>query len=375
MAGTQRKMKGTFDLLSYIVGSAGEFTFEETVFNATALAVSLVAVALAVTTSFLGLHPLHTFAIYFLGILTLLLYCLSRFRHASYPILLILLLCIFLSIIWFTGVGSNGFAGLFFIAGVSLSITLLKGMKRYLFVLVNLLFIIVLVGLEWSHPEWVETYGTLNARYIDYLLNVLLLLIGFGFFIKILVDNLRERTEQLEESNEKLKQTALHDELTGIPNRRLLYAQLENTIQLAKRKDHQFTLLYLDLDDFKKVNDELGHAAGDMILQRVAQRVSGCLRKSDVMARMGGDEFAIILPEAKEERDIEIVTRKILQVIESDFSIQGRIVSVGISIGASIFRPDDVDAEELIRQADEAMYLAKRSGKNRCEFYPINMIN
>ncbi|MBN2539049.1 MAG: GGDEF domain-containing protein, partial [Deltaproteobacteria bacterium] len=350
-----------------------KFTFEETVFNVSTLVISLVAIALAVTTSFLGLHPIHIFVIYLFGSISLFLYYLSRFRHTTYPVILILLLCIFLSIIWFTGVGSNGFAGLFFIAGVSLSITLLKGIKRYLFVLINLLSVTVLVGLEFYHPQWVNTYNTLNAKYIDYLLNVLLLLVGFGFYIKILVDNLRERTEQLEESNEKLKQSALYDELTGVPNRRLFYVQLENTIHLAKRNDQKFTLLYLDLDDFKEVNDQLGHAAGDIVLQKVAKKICGCLRKSDVLARMGGDEFAVILPEAKEEKDIEIVTRKILHVMDSDFKIHGRIVSIGVSIGASIFQADTTNAEELIRQADEAMYQAKRSGKNRCEFHPFNV--
>lgn len=365
----QREKKDKFHLLSFIAGSSEKDTFEETVFSVSVFVISLVAVSLAITISFLGLKLIHTLLIYLFGIITCILYFLSRFKHKTCPVILIMLLNIFLSAIWFAGVGSNGFAGLFFIAGVALAITLLKGIKRYVFVLINPLFIIVLVGLEFYHPEWVGTYNTLNEKYIAYLLNVILLLVGFGFYIKILVDNLRERTEQLEESNERLQQSALNDELTGVPNRRLFYVQLKNTMNLAKRNDQKFTLLYLDLDDFKKVNDELGHASGDILLKKAARRMSGCLRKSDILARIGGDEFAVILPEAKEEKDITIVTRKILNAIDSDFKIHGQIVSVGVSIGASIFRDGNANAEELIKQADEAMYLAKKSGKNRCEFH------
>ena len=369
----QREKKNKINLSSFITENSEKYTFEGTVFNVSALIISLVAVSLAITTSFLGLKPIHIFLIYLLGTISFILYYLSRFKHKTYPVILIMLLNIFLSAIWFAGIGSNGFAGLFFLAGVMLSMTLLKGIKRYVFFLLNPIFIIILIGLEFYHPEWVGTYDTLNAKYIDYLLNVIILMVGLGGFIKILVDNLRKRTRQLEESNEKLTQSALHDELTGVPNRRLFYVQLKNTMNLAKRNNQKFTLLYLDLDDFKEVNDELGHAAGDILLKKAAERMSGCLRKSDILARMGGDEFAIILPEAKEEKDITIVTRKILNAIDSDFKIHGRIVSVGVSIGASIFRADNANAEELIRQADEAMYLAKKSGKNRCEFYQSNL--
>ncbi|MCD6486544.1 MAG: diguanylate cyclase [Syntrophobacterales bacterium] len=365
----QREKKDKLNPLSFIVADPEVHTFEEAVFNVSALITSLITFSLAFTTSFLGLAPIHIFLIYLLGIITFILYYLSRFKHKTCPVILIMLLNIFLSAIWFTGVGSNGFAGLFFLAGVILSITLLDGIKRYVLFFLNPMFIIVLVGLEFYHPEWVGTYNTLNAKYVDYLLNVIILLVGFGFFIKILVDNLRKRTRQLEESNKELRQSALHDELTGVPNRRLFYAQLKNTMNLAKRNNQRFAILYLDLDDFKEVNDEMGHAAGDILLEKTAKRMSGCLRKSDILARMGGDEFAVILPEAKEDKDITIVTRKILNEVDSDFKIHGQIVSIGVSIGVSIFREGDVNVEELIRQADEAMYSAKKAGKNRCEFY------
>ena len=365
----QKEKKGKFNLLSFIVRDPKCYSFEETVFNIFAFITSLVAILLAFTLPLAGIELTHIILVYSLGIIIFILYYLSRFKHKTYPIILIILLDIFLSILWFTGVGSNGFAGLFLIAGIMLSVTLLKGIKRKIFFLLSPVIVMVLVGIEYYHPEWVGTYSTLTEKYVDYLLNIILFLAGVGFFIKLLVDSLRERTRQLEEVNKKLEKSALYDELTGVPNRRLFYLQLKNTISLAERNNRKFTLLYLDLDNFKVVNDKLGHSTGDILLKKTTERISDCLRKSDILARMGGDEFTIILPGIEKEKDIMIITRKIINAIDLGFDLNGQIISTGISIGVSIFQVGSTDAEELIRQADEAMYSAKRLGKNRCEFY------
>lgn len=365
----QRKNKKKSNLLSFIVKDPEYYNFEETVFNSFAFITSLVSILFAFALPFAGLKPSHTLLVYILGAISFVLYYLSRFKHKTYSVALIILLDIFLSILWFTGVGSNGFAGLFFVISIMLSITLLKGITRYVFFFLSPLIIIALIGIEYYHPEWVGTYNTLTEKYVDYLLNIILFLVGVGFFIKILVDNLRERTEQLEEVNEKLEKSANFDQLTEVPNRRLFYLQLKNTINLAKRNNQRFTLLYLDMDNFKMVNDKLGHNLGDILLKKAAKRISDCLRKSDILARMGGDEFAIVLPEAEEEKDITMVVQKIIDMMDLDFDLNGHIASIGVSIGISIFQVGSSNAEELIIQADEAMYSAKKLGKNRYEFY------
>jgi len=365
----QKKNKGKSNLLSFIIKAPECYSFEEIVFNIFAFIASFLAILFALALPFAGMKFIHILLVYILGLISFALYYLSRFKHKIYPVALIVLLDVFLSILWFTGVGSNGFAGLFFLAGIMLSITLLKGIKRYMFFFLNPVIIIVLIGIEYYNPEWVSTYGSLAEKYVDYLLNVILLLVGVGFFIKLLVDNLRKRTRQLEEANKKLERSANFDQLTEVPNRRLFYLQLKNTINLAERNNRRFALIYLDLDNFKEVNDKLGHTMGDVLLKKAAKRISNCLRKSDILARMGGDEFAIILPETEKEKDIEMVAQKIINTIGSGFDLNGQVTSIGISIGASISLVGSGNADELIMQADEAMYSAKSLGKNRYELY------
>ena len=366
----QKKNKDKFKLLSFVIGEHKYFNFEETVFNVFAFLVFIVVVSLGVAlSSSTGLKSFHISLLYFLGVITFILYYLSRFKHKTHPEALIILLNIFLSILWFTGVGTNGFAGLFFLAGIMLSVTLLKGIKRNIFFFLGPAIVVVLVGVEYYHPEWVGTYSSLSEKYVDYLLNVIVLLVAVGFFIKILVDNLRERGDQLEEANRKLQKSAYYDQLTEVPNRRLFYENLNHTLNLARRNEQKFALLYLDLDNFKEINDKFGHDKGDIFLKDAVKTISGCLRKSDILARMGGDEFAIILPETKSEKDVSIVAQKIIDKISTGSDLERYGISIGVSIGINIFQVGSSNAEELIIQADEAMYSAKRLGENRYEFY------
>lgn len=365
------KKKNISDLISFTMRDPKHYSFEETVFNVFAFLVFIVSVFLGLTIPIVGLKFFHVFLVNLLGIITFILYYLSRFKHKTHPEALIILLNIFLSILWFTGVGSDGFAGLFFVAGIMLSVTLLKGVKRNIFFFLSLVIIMVLVALEYYHPEWVGTYSTLTEKYVDYLLNVIVLLLAVGFFTKILVDTLRERGKQLEEANRKLQKSAYYDQLTEVPNRRLFYENLNHTLNLARRNEQKFALLYLDLDNFKEINDKFGHDKGDIFLKNAAKMILGCLRKSDILARMGGDEFAIILPETKSEKDVSIVTQKIIDEISTGSGLERYGTSVGVSIGISIFQNDNIGANDLIKQADKAMYRAKNSGKNRYEFYRV----
>ena len=168
---------------------------------------------------------------------------------------------------------------------------------------------------------------------------------------------------------DQLAYQALHDALTGLPNRSLLERRLDRALADARRHNWQLAVLFLDLDRFKQINDTLGHALGDLVLQRAARRLEGCLRKSDCLARMGGDEFTVLLTELADSRDALRVAEKLLASFEKPFPIEGRDLFLTCSIGISLYPRDGQDAVTLQRKADTAMYRAKSRGKNSCEFF------
>ena len=162
---------------------------------------------------------------------------------------------------------------------------------------------------------------------------------------------------------------AYHDTLTGLPNRRLLDDRLRQALHLAQRRDSRVAAMVVDLDDFKRVNDQLGHRAGDAVLREVAQRLAGCVRKADTLARQGGDEFVIVIPDLAQQADCGVVAEKILRALEAPFHADGHEFSIGASIGISIYPEDAGDGDALLRNADAAMYRAKQQGRNHVRYY------
>lgn len=167
----------------------------------------------------------------------------------------------------------------------------------------------------------------------------------------------------------KMTHLAQHDVLTHLPNRLLLDDRIAQAIHLAKRHASSLALMFLDLDDFKQINDSLGHTVGDQLLQSVAQRLLACVRSSDTVSRTGGDEFIVLLSEIQGERDAAIRARKILDVLAEQHCIEQIEVQITCSIGISLFPADGSSAEELLRHADSAMYQAKQTGRNRYRFF------
>jgi diguanylate cyclase (GGDEF)-like protein len=162
------------------------------------------------------------------------------------------------------------------------------------------------------------------------------------------------------EAFEQQRHAALHDSLTGLPNRILLADRVQQAILVAKRDGAPVALLVLDLDRFKDVNDTLGHAAGDALLQAVGGRMASVLRTSDTIARLGGDEFAVLLPNTGAD-GASLTGRALVEAIDQPFIQDSRVIEVGLSIGAAIFPEHGDDAATLLRHADVAMYIAKRA--------------
>ncbi len=166
---------------------------------------------------------------------------------------------------------------------------------------------------------------------------------------------------------------AYFDALTNLPNRQLFYDRLHHALSHAQRYGQKVALLFIDLDYFKLVNDSMGHYMGDLILQEVAQRLEGCLRKSDTIARIGGDEFTCILPNIKKPENVTSTAQKIISTLNGPFNLKGYEIHISGSIGASLFPEDTEDLEELIRNADMAMYYVKKKGRNNFQFFADRM--
>ncbi|CAM4213079.1 EAL domain-containing protein [Vreelandella rituensis] len=178
---------------------------------------------------------------------------------------------------------------------------------------------------------------------------------------------------QSQSMSEKMTYLAQHDVLTGLPNRVLLVERLNRAIGLAHRHHHQVGLIYLDLDDFKPINDTLGHALGDLLLQAVAERLSKCVRDTDTVCRQGGDEFVILLAEIDKPADAAKVAEKILSTIVEPYYIHSHEVHVSASVGISLYPNDGIDTSELMHHADLAMYHSKKDGRNTYHFFRPGM--
>ncbi|MGW7070502.1 aminotransferase class I/II-fold pyridoxal phosphate-dependent enzyme [Streptomyces sp. NPDC054855] len=181
--------------------------------------------------------------------------------------------------------------------------------------------------------------------------------------VRGLVVTLRDVTEQRQLEHE-LTQRAFHDALTGLPNRTLLLERIERALLRGRRESTLTCVLFIDLDDFKVVNDTLGHSVGDRLLAAVGSRVSNSLRRSDTAARLGGDEFAVLMEDAKEPVDAEILAAQVVQALSRPFQLSGDSVSVSASVGVAT-AVDSAGAEELLAHADLALYAAKAAGKRQ----------
>jgi diguanylate cyclase (GGDEF)-like protein len=202
----------------------------------------------------------------------------------------------------------------------------------------------------------------------------LLLILGLLGRTTWKLDRLRRRESEARIAHaRRVEHLAYHDGLTGLPNRSLLGRLVERHVSEARRYGRKMAVLFLDLDRFKEVNDSLGHEAGDQLLREVAERLERTLRDSDTVARMGGDEFVVLLPELEDARYAAVVARKILAALREPVDILGQEFTVTASIGVSVYPGDGEDDQALIKNADIAMYQAKDAGKNDVRFYSDHM--
>jgi diguanylate cyclase (GGDEF)-like protein/PAS domain S-box-containing protein len=171
----------------------------------------------------------------------------------------------------------------------------------------------------------------------------------------------------------EVSRVAHHDVLTNLPNRTLFNDRIVQAISLAERQRKQLAVLFVDLDQFKRINDSLGHAVGDNLLRSVAARLTACVRRSDTVCRLGGDEFLILLSQLEHVEDAAISARKILRAVAAPHIIDNRSLDISVSIGGSTYPTDGLDADTLMSHADAAMYEAKLHGRNGYQFFRSDM--
>ena len=193
---------------------------------------------------------------------------------------------------------------------------------------------------------------------------MLVFVVAVILFARVVVRVANKQANRLSKVNDELNLLARHDHLTKLPNRLFLSEHLELTLSHAKRHNKFGALLYIDLDDFKPINDTYGHSVGDAYLQAVSLAIKDLLRDSDILVRLGGDEFVVVLYEMISDDDAYIVAKKLLKVLSSEYSLQGVTVSASASVGIRFFPDEGMSVDSLLSSADSAMYDAKQAGKN-----------
>jgi diguanylate cyclase (GGDEF)-like protein len=166
-----------------------------------------------------------------------------------------------------------------------------------------------------------------------------------------------------------MRRKAMHDPLTGLPNRAMFMEALDRAVHKARRRGARFSVVFIDLDHFKEINDSLGHQAGDQLLKVVAERLSGAVRAADLVARLAGDEFVVLIEEHGGPEEVMIVGQKVLGALQKPVMLDWRELEVSGSVGIASFPEDGIDVSTLVRNADAAMYQAKERGRNNFQFY------
>jgi diguanylate cyclase (GGDEF)-like protein len=180
---------------------------------------------------------------------------------------------------------------------------------------------------------------------------------------------LHQRLARAIELERELRQQAFHDHLTGLANRALLLDRTEHALS-GRERDRVLGLLFVDIDGFKSVNDRFGHVCGDLLLAAVGERMRACVRPQDTAARIGGDEFAILIEDSADPSEVTGVARRLVRELARPFTLEGRSISVRASIGMTFASPGERAAVDLLRHADSAMYTAKARGGGRVEYRP-----
>jgi diguanylate cyclase (GGDEF)-like protein len=242
-----------------------------------------------------------------------------------------------------------------------ITVIFLKGPKEGIVVFILSLISIILITSIWHHHSSIDIALGIIPFFVALM---------FMYFFEQRNNNLKNLLEA--QKKEYLHQ-AQYDDLTEIANRGLFMDRLSHALAIAKRSNKQVAVVFIDLDHFKSINDSLGHHTGDLVLQEVAKRLKLQIRESDTIARLGGDEYALVLDSFSNIKVLKNILKKLLTTIDEPFIFENNKIEVTLSLGVTLY-PDDADkADTLLRNADAAMYKAKANGKNGYSFYNTSL--
>ncbi|MEJ8553478.1 putative bifunctional diguanylate cyclase/phosphodiesterase [Tepidibacter sp. Z1-5] len=396
-------MKTKLKILKIIYDSSKD-SLEYRIFNTISLASALLMILLIPINYAQNMSTIHIIALSISAIITLVIFVLFRYRNIKLISLSLIIAILILTTLWFTNGGSYGSIPYYFTFTLACSIILLRGKKRNIFFLINIIVVVSLIIIEYYNKESIIYYNSLKDRYIDIMLGITICLFMLGIIIKIVIDNFdaeRKKVEQntlelekrnqsllnknieitekknqliqvleeLKKNEERIKYLAYHDMLTDLPNRRLGKEILQLAIDNHSNKSSKIGVLFLDLDRFKYINDILGHDIGDFLLKNVSERLKICVRESDTVVRLGGDEFMIIVDEPCSFKKISNISQQIIDIFSEPFILETRQINITCSIGIAIFPEHGKNIETLLKNADIAMYQAKEKGRNNFKFF------
>src|SRR5678816_2588432 len=251
------------------------------------------------------------------------------------------------------------------------------GRRLFVFLVAMILLVVASVGVA-NLQGW--HVNAVPAHTLGSILNVGIVLSLTAFLVWLMAGDLRTALADLTAENERVRRSqmrieflATHDSLTGLPNRILARDRFGHAIALSRRHQTMAALVFLDLDNFKSVNDSLGHPQGDELLRTVGDRLTKVLRDSDTVCRQGGDEFLILLGDVRDSSDVSEIGAKLLAQLSAPFQLDGLEVTTSGSIGIAMYPADGADFDELLKKADIAMYVAKNAGRNAIRFFADEM--
>ena len=215
------------------------------------------------------------------------------------------------------------------------------------------------------HPNTFEVY----MRSV-----ISVIIIIFSFIGSVLLTHYKRANEALKKNEKLLRFMAQHDPLTLLPNRMLFSDRLQQEITIAKRDKKNFAVMFLDLDEFKPVNDKFGHGVGDLLLKEAAKRIQDCVRESDTVGRFSGDEFIVLFRAIEHKQDAMAVAEKIRHALNQPFELAGQNLKISSSTGDAIYPDHGADEVQLLKNADIAMYCAKGNGRNMVQLFQPEML-